>query len=175
MATNEAERDLEHDAADTSLVDVSENRVRVLRALEDQRRTVSELARELDLNKSTVHGYMEDLREDGLVERYEHEDRLWVYYSLTELGERFVSRERLTLVIDLATVVSFLGAVSLGLYRFLNDPEPTGGPGTLGGPDPGSTGSVPWLLAAYLALALVTVAGAIAHVAMRKRQREVLA
>lgn len=94
--------DLE-DVTDTSLVTVSENRARVLEALHRERRTVSELARILDLNKSTVHGYLRDLVQDGLVRRHEDGDRLWVYYDLSETGTRLVDRGRLRLVVDLSS------------------------------------------------------------------------
>lgn len=96
-------------AVETSLVDVSESRLRILKALAKSRRTVSELARFLDLNKSTVHGYVQDMVEDGLVDRDDDQDRLWVYYSLTQVGRTLVERERLTLVLDLTNFEVSLG------------------------------------------------------------------
>lgn len=91
-------------AVETSLVDVSESRLRILKELAENRRTVSELARLLDLNKSTVHGYLQDMVRDGLVHRDDDAERLWVYYSLTDVGQTLVECERLTLVLDLGNL-----------------------------------------------------------------------
>lgn len=87
----------------TSLVSVSTSRFRTLRALFEARRTASELARELDLNKSTVHGYLQEMVEDGLIERLEDGDRLWVYYRLTPWGERLAGADRVSIVVELDT------------------------------------------------------------------------
>lgn len=162
---------VEQDASETSLVDVSVSRLRILKALAERRATVSELAREMELNKSTVHGHMQDLVDDGFVQRHEDEDRLWVYYSLTERGKKLVDSERITLVIDITTLLSFLGAASLGLYRFLSPPEPAApaGPSIQGGPDPASSeAGFPIFLAAYVALVLIALLGMGLH-AYRRR------
>lgn len=82
-------------------MEVSLSRIRILKKLEASNATVSELARRLDLNKSTVHGYLQELVEEGLVERLAREDRLWVYYRLTEKGRTFVAGDRLAVEIDL--------------------------------------------------------------------------
>lgn len=108
-----------HDAEDISLVDVKESRLAILQALDGNRRTASELARELDLTRSTVHGYVQDLVEDGFLQRHEDEDRLWVYYSLTEEGQQIVDDDRLTLIINLATLLAGLGALGFAVYQFL--------------------------------------------------------
>lgn len=90
---------------DTSLITVSVSRVRILTELAGSRATGSEIARRLDLNKSTVHGYLQELVEEGLVERLAREDRLWVYYRLTEDGRTFVAGDRLAVEIDLRSML----------------------------------------------------------------------
>lgn len=89
----------------TSLVDVSLSRVRILKELDASNATVSELARSLDLNKSTVHGYLQELVEEDLVERLDREDRLWVYYTLTERGREFIAGDQLAVEIDLGDLL----------------------------------------------------------------------
>lgn len=152
---------------ETSLVDVSKSRLRVLKALEDDRRTASELARELAMTKSTVHGYLQDLVGDGLVDRHDPEERMWVYYTLSETGERIVDRDRLTLVVDLGAIVAFLASAALGVHRFFFAAEPSGGgPGALGGPspDPGT----PWATIAYVASLVLVLVGIGLHVYLRR-------
>lgn len=88
--------------ATSSLVRVSLSRIRILRQLDGAKATVSELGRELGLNKSTVHKHLSELVDEGLVERLENEGRLWVYYQLTETGREIAEEETLTIVLDLA-------------------------------------------------------------------------
>lgn len=154
---------------DTCLVDVSRSRLRVLKALQGTRRTGSELARELELNKSTVHGYLQDLVEDGLVDRHDPEDRMWVYYTLSEAGEAIVDRDRLRLVVDLSTAVAFLASAGLGLHRFLFAEPEVGGSGTLGGPS-GATGGLPWVTIASVGLLVLVVVGLALRTYLRRSE-----
>lgn len=154
--------------ADTSLIDVSESRLRVLKALDGDRSTASELARQLDANKSTVHGYLQDLVEDGFVERHEEEERLWVYYSLTSTGEAIVGRDRIRLFVDLGTLAAFLASAAVGAYELLlADPSPPTS-GTLGGPNVGASGPE-WAAIAYGALLVLVLAGLAARAYLRRR------
>jgi len=63
----------------------SDTRISALKALDERRKTASELAKELSLTVQSVSEHLEKLAEAGLVERAESE-RKWVYYSLTESG-----------------------------------------------------------------------------------------
>lgn len=154
---------------DTCLVDVSRSRLRVLKALQGTRRTGSELARELELNKSTIHGYLQDLVEDGLVDRHDPEDRMWVYYTLSEAGEAIVDRDRLRLVVDLSTAVAFLASAGLGLHRLLFAEPEVGGSGTLGGPS-GATGGLPWVTIASVGLLVLVVVGLALRTYLRRSE-----
>lgn len=174
-AASEDGADLEADGVEdalslteTSLVEVSTSRLRVLKALKGNRCTGSELARELDLNKSTVHGYLQDLVGDGLVDRHDPEDRMWVYYSLSETGQAIVDRDRVRLVVDITTIAALLGSAALGLQRFVFADEPAGGgSGTLATPSGGSEG-LPWLTVALGALLVLVVAGLAAGTYLRR-------
>lgn len=147
------------DATGTSLVDVSKGRVRVLKGLDGHRRTVSELARELDLNKSTVHGYLQDLLEDGFVHRHEDDERLWVYYSLSPAGKRLVDRGRLTLAVDVGTIALFLASAALAVHElfFATSTGETGGPGIQTAPSQDS--GLPVEAIVYVALTVLVLAG----------------
>lgn len=103
--------------ADLIQVLASDTRRRVLRLLQDRRMTLSELARSLDLKKSTVLEHLRKLSDAGLVDRDEEEDRLWVYYDLSHRGRNILSpdRSRLYLAVGasilagIAAIVLFIG------------------------------------------------------------------
>lgn len=145
------------DANETSLATVSESRVRILKALEDTRRTVSELGRQLELNKSTVHSHIQGLVEDDLVRREDDEDRLWVYYTLTRSGREIVKTNKLRFVVDISSFVAILGSLSLLAYRFLFQGRQQGTGGGQPGPwtPPAPEAGVPWVLLAAGALLLL--------------------
>jgi DNA-binding MarR family transcriptional regulator len=163
-----SEPEMTTDPGETSLVEVSTSRVRVLKALKDDRQTVSELAREIDLNKSTVHGYLQDLIDDGFVRRHEDDDRLWVYYSLSPVGRKLVARDQLRLVVDLGSIAAFLASAAIGVHElFFASQDPTGGGGTLATPSGGSAGT-PWTAIAYVSLLALTLLGVGLHVYLRR-------
>lgn len=155
---------------EASLVNVSESRVRILKALDGRPMTVSELGRALDRNKSTLHGYLQELVEDGLIQRHEEDERLWVYYSLSPTGEKIVRGGRLRLAIDISSVLAFLGSLALFGYRFLlRAREGTGGarPGPWAPPP---VNVEPWLVL-WLAVGLLVVSlvGLAARVYLQRR------
>lgn len=71
----------------------SETRLDLLRALDERRKTGSELARELDLNKATVHEHLQVLDTVGLVQKVD-EGRKWIYYTLTWQGQKLLHPEQ---------------------------------------------------------------------------------
>jgi DNA-binding transcriptional ArsR family regulator len=93
----------------------SDTRLAILKHLDQRRMTVSELARALDLNKSTVHEHLGKLVEGGLIKRDQSPEREWVYYELTKTARyvlqpasaRFVLMMGVTLVAGLV-MVAFL-------------------------------------------------------------------
>ncbi len=67
----------------------SETRLQVLHALDERRKTGSELARELDLNKATIHEHLQILEATGLVAKKD-EGRKWMYWELTWEGSKLL-------------------------------------------------------------------------------------
>lgn len=124
----------------------SNTRVNILKALEANQRTVSELARELEMNKATMYQHLEQLRQAGLVKRMDGPERLktvksgphqapvpgpprkWVYYKLTFKGKNVVNPGKVRFAVML-TVFAVIGiAVVLLLFAnvmFINPPGPT--------------------------------------------------
>lgn len=67
----------------------SETRLQILHALDERRKTGSELARELELNKATVHEHLQTLVAAGLVTKKD-EGRKWVYWELSWEGSKLL-------------------------------------------------------------------------------------
>lgn len=93
----------------------SDTRVGILRSLQPMRRTVSQLAESLDIDKAAIHRHLKKLEEGGLVKRYE--DHGFVYYGLSWKARDLMSPNENTRIIVLLSVASFmiLGAVVLTL------------------------------------------------------------
>lgn len=95
----------------------SDTRREILGRLKEERMTVTELARELDLRKATVHEHLKKLVEADVVTRDE-DDRLWVYYDLAPRGKRMLNpnRTRFYLVVGVGVLAALVGAAALGAY-----------------------------------------------------------
>lgn len=73
----------------------SPTRLSVLKTLGERRKTLSEISRDLDLNKATVHEHLAVLVATGLVKKLD-EGRKWIYYELSWQGERLLRPEEST-------------------------------------------------------------------------------
>lgn len=104
----------------------SDTRREILRHLRERNMTVTELARELDLGKATVHEHLNKLGDAGLVRRKE-DDRLWVYYEVSPEGKRMLNPQRTRFYLIVAVSVLSAVAAVLALALFLS----TGGGGGL--------------------------------------------
>jgi DNA-binding transcriptional ArsR family regulator len=81
----------------------SETRIAILKSLDVRQKTVTELARDLGLAKSTVHEHLEKMGEAGLVEKRE-DHRKWSYYGLTGKGKRLLHpHEQVRILVLLGT------------------------------------------------------------------------
>ncbi len=101
---------------DTFKALASETRLDVMRALDERRKTGSELARELDLNKATVHEHLQILEATELARRFD-EGRKWVYWELTWSGKKLLHPEQGTsfsVLLGLSALATGGGLVALG-------------------------------------------------------------
>jgi ArsR family transcriptional regulator len=124
----------------------SETRVDILKKLEGTQKTVSELARELNMNKATMYQHLEQLRTVGLVKRLDGAERnttvkvdpleeptvgpprKWVYYKLTFKGKNVVNPGKVRFAVMLA-VVGIIAVAILAIFMAnLAFNSPGGGP-----------------------------------------------
>ena len=63
--------------------------LRILKALQKRNKTLSELSRELNLTKPSVHYHLSKLTAKGLIKRI-HNGNKFIYYTLTEKGKRIL-------------------------------------------------------------------------------------
>lgn len=96
----------------------ADTRREILGLLQDRRMTVTELSRELELGKATVHEHLNKLTGAGLVQR-EEDDRLWVYYELTGRGKRLLNPQRTRFYLALTAAVVAALVAGLAVYGFM--------------------------------------------------------
>ncbi len=82
--------------AETFKALASATRLTVLKALDERRKTLTELSRDMDLNKATVHEHLQLLTAAGLIRKRDDEGRKWIYYELTWTGERILHPQETT-------------------------------------------------------------------------------
>lgn len=82
--------------AETFKALASASRLQVLKALDERRKTLSELARDLALNKATVHEHLALLSSADLVKKRDDEGRKWIYYELTWRGQKILHPQETT-------------------------------------------------------------------------------
>jgi DNA-binding transcriptional ArsR family regulator len=113
----------------------STTRLTVLRALDERRKTLTELARDLELNKATVHEHLQLLAAAGLVKKRDDEGRKWIYYELTWRGQKLLHPQETTtfnvlLGLGVAAAGGGMAMLARALYVALetNVPPLTGTP-----------------------------------------------
>ena len=103
--------------AETFKALASATRLTVLKALDERRKTLTELAHELDLNKATVHEHLGLLLAAGLIRKRDDEGRKWIYYELTWTGQGILRPEATTtfnVLLGLSTLAAGGGVLMLG-------------------------------------------------------------
>jgi len=98
----------------------SDTRLDILRALQPMRRTVTQLADALDIDKAAVHRHLKKMEEGGLVKRYE--DHGFVYYGLSWKARDLMSPNENTKIVILlsATWVFCIAVVFLLILGMTN-------------------------------------------------------
>lgn len=90
----------------------SETRLDVLHALDERRKTTTEIASELELNKATVHEHLKLLTTVGLVKKID-EGRKWIYHELTWDGRKLLHPDQGT-IFNVLLGLSILSAGGAG-------------------------------------------------------------
>lgn len=96
----------------------SETRTEILKELNKERYTVTDLAEKIDISKSTMHEHLSKLEDSNLIERKENGNK-WIYYELTKKGKRILnphSKTKLIFLISLAGASLITGAQNI--YSF---------------------------------------------------------
>lgn len=96
----------------------SDTRLDILKALDVRQKTVTELAKELDLNKATVFEHLEKLAAVNLIQKLEDE-RKWVYWQLTWTGRRLLHPETITLALVLSSAGASLVTALVAAFLWL--------------------------------------------------------
>ncbi len=109
----------------------SDTRRDILKKLKVKSKTVSEISRELDINKSAIHKHLSILVESGLIKRRTNENE-YIYYELTDKGKYTIgANENVKVLILLSSsILAFiLGALQIYMYiEEIRKPTFWGGP-----------------------------------------------
>jgi DNA-binding transcriptional ArsR family regulator len=93
----------------------SDTRMDILKSLQPNRRTVSQLAELVGVDKAAVHRHLKKLEEGGFVKR--EEDHGFVYYGLSWKARDILSPNENTKIVVLITAsIVMIGAVILMIY-----------------------------------------------------------
>ena len=105
----------------TLLLLSSETRMEILNSLADRRKTLTELAKEIGLSKSSVKDHLEKLERAGLIRRID-EGRKWIYYEITQEGLRILKpeAERRVIVKFFVSAAFFISGIVMLVVSFLS-------------------------------------------------------
>jgi len=98
----------------------SDSRVEILRGLQPSRRTITQLAETLEMDKGAVHRHLKKLEEGGLVTRYEEHG--FVYHGLSWKARDIISpgentRIIITFALSVVMALSTVGAIFMGFVQ----------------------------------------------------------
>ncbi len=97
----------------------SDSRIEILKALGPQRRTVTQLADSMGIDKAAVHRHLKKLEEGGFVVRYE--DHGFVYYGLSWKARDIISPgENTKIVIVFATGWLMVAGAAIAIWTALS-------------------------------------------------------
>ena len=153
----------------------SDTRMDILKSLQPNRRTVSQLAELVGVDKAAVHRHLKKLEDGGFVKR--EEDHGFVYYGLSWKARDILSpNENTKIVVLISASIVMIGAVILMIYLANPGLEGSGGtqvvqqanqPGSDAGltktTEPTATGGVSSLLPLFLAVPISLVLILIAY------------
>lgn len=107
----------------------SETRITLFKTLDARQMTITELSKNLNLAKSTVHEHLAKMVDAGLVEKIE-DHRKWSYYKLTYKGKRILHPHemvKIMLLLSFAFLALVGGVFEIANYMRYLSPEGRGG------------------------------------------------
>jgi DNA-binding transcriptional ArsR family regulator len=108
----------------------SDTRLELLRALQPMRRTVAQLSRALEIDKSAIVRHLDKMIEGGLVNRYE--DDGFVYYGLSWKARDILSpNENIKIVLLISFTLILAAIISILVAAILTGYGTAGGGGGL--------------------------------------------
>ncbi len=96
----------------------SDTRIEILKRLDKSQMTVTDLANELQVNKSAVYKHLSRLLDAGLVKKLE-DNRKWVYYKLSMKGMHLLHPERVQIALMLSAAVLAITLAVTQIYLFM--------------------------------------------------------
>jgi DNA-binding transcriptional ArsR family regulator len=110
----------------------SDTRIEILKRLDKSQMTVTDLANDLQVNKSAVYKHLSRLLDAGLVKKLE-DNRKWVYYKLSMKGMHLLHPERVQIALMLSASVLAITLALTQIYMFVaGNPVTTEVPGSDG-------------------------------------------
>jgi len=107
--------DIELNAKDFKTLS-SETRLKIIKALDEKKLNLNDIARVTNLHKMTLHEHLTKLVETGYVKRYEREGHKWVYYKLTWKGASLLRPRKTKLIIVFGIILTVcIGAVGANI------------------------------------------------------------
>lgn len=104
----------------------------ILKRLNTRPKTVTELADELGLAKSTTHKHLNKMVEAGLIFKKENSNE-FVYYALTDKGRGILHSEKVKIMILLTSTAAAAFGGLFAMYMYLSKASKPVSPPTKGG------------------------------------------
>jgi DNA-binding transcriptional ArsR family regulator len=102
----------------------SETRLEILKRLDGRQKTLSDLSKEMDLTKATLHEHLNKLTEAELVSRREREGHKLVYYKLSWKGASLLHPEKTYIGVMLSSAAASIIVGMVALVRYLTFKRP---------------------------------------------------
>ena len=96
----------------------SDTRIEILKRLDKSQMTVTDLANELQVNKSAVYKHLSRLLDAGLVKKLD-DNRKWVYYKLSMKGMHLLHPERVQIALMLSAATLAITLAMSQIYTFI--------------------------------------------------------
>ncbi len=148
---------------DTFAVLASDTRIDILKELDERRKTLTELSRSLDTNKSAVYKHLNKLTDAGLIKKEEDTGHKWKYYQLTWRGSHLLHPQKMKIRVLLSGAGAAAAAAIVAAYRYLQEKTATAttGPSIMSHTTPEADPTMMYLSVFFVALGALLVVAAL--------------